>query len=427
MPASRSLILLTPFALVGSFALGHIAGQQLAPAVDDTEGVVQSAPSATTDKDQTQEEPTSFTLIDDLAAGDPLPVCGPGDLPYVDLIGAAPIDQIQTVDALPGGNQLSDEEVAGLMRVMSTKGVLPVARNNIANRLVARRPLNPELWSHFAAMYDDPEEDPVWRDYSIQFLAVTIEGSGGVPASPAEAKSDSAGTASTGPDEEIPTSAASATDQTTATTDQAADAQPAWPSDAWTKLQEVARQDQGSIGATALLHCARLAEAGVVDRPADFTDLVTSRLTGEDTPALVLGTTLALAGQEKLTAALPLVRQHLRTPGSDDAKRGALYAISQLGDPATDLRLVESYLDDPNRSVVTAATAAQKRLQAARDATADESPAPAGQPGDPTSRLQNPSPTTPGTAEPQLGLAPASIHHPPLTRPSASTRGGPQA
>jgi len=47
------------------------------------------------------------------------------------------------------------------MRVMSTKGVLPVARNNIANRLVARRPLNPELWSHFAAMYDDPDEDPL--------------------------------------------------------------------------------------------------------------------------------------------------------------------------------------------------------------------------------------------------------------------------
>ena len=217
------------------------------------------------------------------------------------------------VDSLPGGDALTADEQAGLRVVMATKGVEPVVRNNIANRLVDQTRPDPALWRDFAAMYDDAGEDAVWRDYAVQFLSLSV---------------------------------ASAADRAAA-----AD-----------RLLAIARSDRSTIGGTALLHVVRLADAGVIQRPADLSQMIVNRITAKDSPDPVRHTAFALIGEEKLVDLLPLVRAELAAPGGDDAKRGALFALGKLGS-AADLVLVEPFAKDPNGAVVLAANAAISRLR----------------------------------------------------------------
>jgi hypothetical protein len=224
--------------------------------------------------------------------------------------------QILWVDSLPKGAELSHEEVVSLMSVMRSPQLLPVVRNNIANRLVERRPVDPYLATVFVQMYENGQEDEVWRDYCIQFLSVLVEGLGRDDGS--EALSD---------------------------------------------LREIGRKDISTVGATALLQEARLVRNGVVPEAEDFSDLLSQRLADVETTGVVRHTLLALIGEDSRVEHLQLVREALESTGSDDATRGALYAIGRIGDHS-DVPMVEALLDYPNGAVVMAAKAALDNLSA---------------------------------------------------------------
>lgn len=258
--------------------------------------------------------PAQLPVVAAGATWDVRPLRVAADLPFADL-AALPVDRLlPLVDSLPAkGDALTADERAGLRVIMLTKGVEPVIRNNIANRLVDRVKPDPDLWRDFAASYADAGEDAVWRDYSVQFLSLSIASAGD--------KQAAAG-----------------------------------------KLLAIARDDRTTIGATALLHVVRLAGEGVIERPADLNVLISSRITAKDAPDPVRHTAFALVGEEKITDLLPLVRQELQKPAGDDAKRGALFALGKLGG-AADIALVEPYAKDRNGAVVLAADAALKRLR----------------------------------------------------------------
>lgn len=58
---------------------------------------------------------------------------------------------------------------------------MDTVRNNMANALCWQRNPDPELHLLFIKMLNDPGEDPVWRDYCIQFLSECYKSSSNKP------------------------------------------------------------------------------------------------------------------------------------------------------------------------------------------------------------------------------------------------------
>jgi hypothetical protein len=220
------------------------------------------------------------------------------------------------VDGLPPGDALTADELAGLSQVMRQTTADPLIRNNIANRLVDRSAVEPGLWRDFAAMQADTAEEAVWRDYSIQFLALALP---------------------------------------------AADDRPA----AAARLLDIARQDAGTMGTTALIQLARLARTGVIARPADLADLIVARARDRRVDDPVRHTAFALLGEEGLRDHLPLVRAELADPAGPDATRGALFALGRLGE-AADAALLDPFCRSANGAIAEAARRAQARLREPR-------------------------------------------------------------
>jgi hypothetical protein len=242
---------------------------------------------------------------------DSRPALLPVDLPYADLIRLTPLEQIELVDALPRGDALDALSLAGLWTAMRSK-LLPVVRNNIACRLVNRENPDPEIWRDFARMYADKDEDPVWCEYSIQFLSLSIP---------------------------------FAADKVAATA----------------ALVDIARADRESMATTALLHLVRLAGEGVIPPIKDLEEQIRLRIEDPKTCDAVRHTAFALAGEEGLTNFLPLARKELTSPRGDDALRGALFVLGKIG-TSSDAGLVQTFKSATNPAIVLAANAALDRL-----------------------------------------------------------------
>jgi hypothetical protein len=237
---------------------------------------------------------------------------GRADLPFADLVGQPADRLLATIDGLPAADALTAVQRAGLTVLMTTRGVEPVIRNNIANRLTGMAQPDPGLWRMFLGMYRDPSEDEVWRDYSIQFLALSLP----------------------------------------AADDRAA---------ALSALCQIAEQDRGTIGTTALLHIVRLANNGTVPRPATLAALAEARIRDPLAPDPSRHVALALIGQEGWRECLPLVRTVLEEGPGVDATRGALYTLGVMGDPA-DAALISGFASSTHPAIAKAAAVAAGRL-----------------------------------------------------------------
>ncbi|MFM2089810.1 MAG: hypothetical protein RLZZ127_299 [Planctomycetota bacterium] len=254
----------------------------------------------------------------------PLASLAPTALPFADLINLPVHRLLERIDGLPGADDLSPLQRSGLATLMATRGIEPVIRNNIANRLVGAADADPALWRTFLAMAQDPAEDEVWRDYAIQFLAL---------ATPRADDRAAAGAA----------------------------------------LLRIATDDPGTRGTTALLHLVRLGREGILDRPASLPALVASRIQDPATPDPARHVALALVGQEGWTEQVPLVRSVLAAGLDIDATRGALYTLGMLGD-AGDMVVIERYRSATHPAVAAAARAAHDRVVARFGSTAAERP-----------------------------------------------------
>ena len=70
---------------------------------------------------------------------------------------------------------LTAEVVAFLRSVIQDRERGIVTRNNAANALVGQEIKDPTLAAVFKRMVDDVRETEQWRDYSLQFLAVSVD------------------------------------------------------------------------------------------------------------------------------------------------------------------------------------------------------------------------------------------------------------
>jgi hypothetical protein len=232
-----------------------------------------------------------------------------------DLAALNPMEQITWVTNLTKGSPISPGEASALSRVIQSNQIHEVVRNSIGNLLVESEDQITRLPKLFFDMYHNREDSPIWRDYSVQFLALSIE--------------------------KTPE----------ANRNQASE-----------KLLSIARSDNSTIGATAILQESRLIDEGVISDSDNISKAIRQKLENENLNPSSQQALLSLIGHKKLTEHLDLVRKHLNKPSSDDAKRGGLYAIGQIG-TREDVKLVKLYLNDRNSAVAQAAVIAKEKLE----------------------------------------------------------------
>jgi hypothetical protein len=190
----------------------------------------------------------------------------------------------------------------------------PVARNNIAAGLMRQEPQIPDLHRDFLTMHQIADENPVWRDYCLQFLAQCVD-------------------RVEGPERDAIVAA----------------------------LVAAVDIEMGSLAGTAVVHLARLSETGMVTLDEAFDQRVT-RLAGNPAQNEAnRSTALAVLGQRGYAPALDTARNLLVYKEVPGITRAAIGVVSLLG-TRDDLQLLEGLRSDTDPSVALVATQASKAM-----------------------------------------------------------------
>lgn len=219
-----------------------------------------------------------------------------------------------TISGIMGDPRLPADTIAFLQQVLRDRTLDPGTRNNIANALMAQDERPAGLAETFLRMVDDPQESITWRDYSVQRLVLTLA-----------------------PD---------------------ADATPVAQ-----KLLSIVRSGPGSLPGTALIQLDLLISSGRVVAGPAYAEALTQVATTATAPLENRMTAVAKIGERGDPAQVAVVRG-LLTPQVEPAlARVAIATLGLIGTPQ-DRPVVAKYLTHSNQSVVMAAKAAIKRLDA---------------------------------------------------------------
>jgi len=188
-----------------------------------------------------------------------------------------------------------------------------LTRNNMANALVWQENPNPRLHELFIKMLEDRTENPVWRDYCLQFLSESLK--------------------STSEPEAV--------------------------------KAVLARYAKGkdALAGTAIVHLAYQESRGALQLDEAFSRQVEAQLTDPEVSSVTKMSILGVIGQRRDTRLLPVVRTCAGTSLDDGLRRCALAALGQIG-VAEDLPLIQAATTHSNRAVQLAAQSATERLKA---------------------------------------------------------------
>jgi hypothetical protein len=228
-----------------------------------------------------------------------------------------PAKQEQVVTNLMKDPSLDAEELAFFKNELFNKELSEVTRNNMANALIGQGKKDPTLHTVFLQMIDDPTESPIWRDYSLQFLATTLPYS-------------------------------------------------SEPEVVVAKLKEVALRGHGRIQGTAVVQLAFHEAKGRLVLGEGFSKQTANALLDEEVDLTAKTSLLAVIGERKDVQNLEVARQFAAQDEVASLKRTAIAALGSIGDQS-DLPLLESALQHKNRAVQMAAQGALKRLKARLD------------------------------------------------------------
>ncbi len=193
-----------------------------------------------------------------------------------------------------------------------------VTRNNMANALVWQENPDPNLHRLFIRMLEDKDEDPVWRDYCLQFLSECLRSSSG----PELVKS---------------------------------------------KIREYSLKT-----GTATVHLAYQESEGVLQLGHAFSKQLADQLKNDEVTEATKVSILGVVEKRKDRKLQPLLREYAKQDENANLKRTATASLGLIGDPE-DEPLIRSGLTHRNRAVQMAAKAALKRI-APETATEHEEP-----------------------------------------------------
>ena len=214
---------------------------------------------------------------------------------------------------------LKPEVVAFLRSVIQNRERGLVTRNNAANALVAQEIKDPTLAAVFKRMVEDASEDQSWRDYSLQFLAISVDWSN----------------------------------------DREAMAATIW---------QMATNGPGSIPGTALLHLHYMDQRGTALLPRGYEEYLAKLLTQEHADLPSRMTVAGIAGQRGMIELAPQLRKVAEHASQPALRRVALAALGQINDPA-DVAFVQRFVNDADALIAAAAKGAEQRLLATNQKT----------------------------------------------------------
>jgi hypothetical protein len=220
--------------------------------------------------------------------------------------------QLNRVTAAMENHALPADVLAFFEKEIFNRRHWAVTRNNMANALVWQESPNPNLHELFARMLEDATEDPVWRDYCLQFLSECLKST----------------------------------------------------SDAEAVKAVLSRYSKGKDGlaGTAIVNLALQEGEGRVRNDESFSRQIEAQLADAEVSVSTRMSILGVIGKRKDERLLPVVRDYAAST-NDGLRRCAIAALGQIG-VAGDLALIEKGLTDRNRAVRLAAKAAEGRLQA---------------------------------------------------------------
>jgi hypothetical protein len=224
--------------------------------------------------------------------------------------------RLDLVTDLSRNPALTSEVVAFLRSVIQDRERGIVTRNNAANALVGQEIKDPTLAAVFKRMVDDASETEQWRDYSLQFLAVSVDWSN----------------------------------------DPEAMAATIW---------QMATNGPGSIPGTALLHLHYMDQRAVALLPGGYEDYLAKLLAQENADLPSRMTVAGIAGQRGMIELAPQLRKAAEHATQPALRRVALAALGQINDPA-DVAFVQRFTNDADVLIAAAAKGAEQRLLAAQ-------------------------------------------------------------
>jgi hypothetical protein len=237
----------------------------------------------------------------------------PNELPsgWEDFFSLGEGEQLSRVTEVMGASNLPGDVLRFFEHELYNRRHQDVMRNNMANALVGQETPNPKLHELFIKMLEDETEDPVWRDYCIQFLSESLK-------STSEPK---------------------------------------------LVKETLARYAKGkdSKSGTAIVHLAFQEGEGRVQLDESFSKQIETQLTDPQVDLATKVSILGVIGQRKDVRLLPLVRTYAKDRDAS-LKRCAIAALGQIG-TQEDIPLIQACLADSNRAVQLAAKAAEERLR----------------------------------------------------------------
>lgn len=281
------------------------------------------AQPARDEPERSQDSPSSVTPVSETApgsatsgmTGQPTVSTPERPTPPSDLTGfwSWSTDRQETaVTLIQDDPDWSTELRAFMLQALQIRELSLVARNNIAAGLLRQTPPLPEFESLLLRMCDDQTEDPEWRNYTLQFLAEVLP---------------------------------SASD----------------PARVEQVLRSFAAAESDPRAATAVLHLARLGDAGEVVLDSTFDVQVLAMVQNPRQLPYARATALAVAGDRQIIGALELART-LAEPGHpSDLRRAAIGVLGSSDEPQDQLRL-QQYAQDPDPAVQRVALANIQKL-----------------------------------------------------------------
>jgi hypothetical protein len=199
-----------------------------------------------------------------------------------------------------------------LMPKLSDKKLSPVARNNLAIGLLRNNVSIGVMESEMLIAVDDITENPLWREYAVQFLAVCIEHGGASP------KAEG-------------------------------------------KIRQIFNEDKDSRAITAALQLQRLEEKKMIETDPYFDIAVVMRASNPACNGAMRATLLGIIALKKLKQGRAVA---LTAISSTDVtvRRAAFAALGDIGE-SEDLVALHQGMEDESQLVVRAAKVAIDKLQ----------------------------------------------------------------
>jgi hypothetical protein len=224
----------------------------------------------------------------------------------------SPVDRLNAVTAQMENKNLPPAVLDFFKAEIFNRQHWDVTRNNMANALVWQEKPDRNLHKLFIQMLDYEQEDPVWRDYCLQFLSECLPSSA---------------------DPDLITS----------------------------KLHEYSEKSGTNMAGTATVHLAYQEGLGRVKLDAAFSAQLARQLQSPEVTDATKLSILGVAGKRKDQRLLPLVRDYAKQDTNDSLKRTAIASLGLIGDPG-DEPTIRAGLTHPNPAVQMAAQAALERL-----------------------------------------------------------------